>query len=98
MRFPVDRTVMAYRYRRIAGHLAMRISTGELAINRPLPAEMRLAREYGVSLGTIRRATEILRHKGLVVTLRSKGTFVVRTASEDQVRRITGADMPSASR
>ncbi|MFD2422069.1 hypothetical protein [Amycolatopsis pigmentata] len=38
----------------------------------------------------MRRATEILRNEGLVVTLRPKGTFVVRTASEEEARRITG--------
>lgn len=90
--FHLDHTVMAYRYRQIAGHLAARITSGELAMNRPLPAEVRLARQYGVSLGTMRRATEILRNEGLVVTLRSKGTFVIRTASEEEVRQIAGGD------
>jgi aminoglycoside phosphotransferase (APT) family kinase protein len=44
--------------------------------NTPLVAERRLADEYGVSLGTARRATELLRDRGLVFTLRSKGTFI----------------------
>jgi DNA-binding GntR family transcriptional regulator len=38
-------------------------------------AELQLAREYGVSLGTVRRATAVLRERGLVVTLRRKCTF-----------------------
>jgi hypothetical protein len=41
VRFPVDRTAMGYRYRQIAGHLAMRISTGELTMNHAPPAEIR---------------------------------------------------------
>ena len=72
-----------YIYERMADHIAARISEGELLPNRPLPAERRLADEYGVSLGTARRATELLRERGLVITLRSKGTFVVEIAGGD---------------
>jgi GntR family transcriptional regulator len=71
-----------YIYERMADHLAERIITGDLAPNKPLPAERRLAEEYGVSLGTARRATELLRERGLVVTLRSKGTFVADLSGE----------------
>lgn len=42
-----------------------------------LPGERDLAEEYGVALGTARRAIEELRDRGLVVTLASKGSFVV---------------------
>jgi GntR family transcriptional regulator len=66
----------AYIYETMANHLAARIESGELRPNRPLPAERQLANAYGVSLGTARRATEILRQRGLVVTLRSMGTYV----------------------
>lgn len=31
---------------------------------------------FGVSLGTARRTVRLLRERGLVVTVRSKGTFV----------------------
>lgn len=68
---------MAYLYEQMADHLAGRIASGELAVNDLLPAEAKLAREYGVSLGTARRATALLRERGLVATLRSKGSFVV---------------------
>ncbi|WP_376766027.1 GntR family transcriptional regulator [Amycolatopsis pithecellobii] len=60
----------------MAEHLAARIEAGELALNTPLPSERRLAHEYGVSLGTARRATRLLRYRGLVVTIRSKGTYI----------------------
>lgn len=65
-----------YIYEMMADHLAARIEAGELRPNKPLPAERRLAVEYGVSLGTARHATEILRERGLVFTIRSKGTFI----------------------
>jgi GntR family transcriptional regulator len=65
-----------YVYEMMAEHLAARIKAGELAPNTPLPAERRLADEYGVSLGTARHATRLLRRRGLVITIRSKGTYI----------------------
>jgi GntR family transcriptional regulator len=66
----------AYTYVRVADHIAARIAAGELAPGSRLPAERDLAAEYGVALGTARRAVEELRDRGLVVTLAAKGTFV----------------------
>lgn len=66
-----------YVYEMMADHLAARIANGEMAPNTPLPSERRLADDYGVSLGTVRHATQVLRERGLVVTIRSKGTYVV---------------------
>jgi GntR family transcriptional regulator len=63
-------------YEWVAEQIAARIKSGDLGPNTPLPAERRLAQEYGVSLGTARQATRVLRERGLVVTLRSKGTYV----------------------
>ncbi|WP_374202720.1 GntR family transcriptional regulator [Amycolatopsis sp. GM8] len=65
-----------YVYDQMADHLAARIESGELAPNTPLPNERRLAEEYAVSLGTARHATRLLRYRGLVVTLRAKGTYI----------------------
>jgi DNA-binding GntR family transcriptional regulator len=65
-----------YVYEWMARQIAQRIESGELAPNTPLPSERRLAEEYGVSLGTARHATRLLRFMGLVVTLRSKGSYV----------------------
>ncbi|GLY63814.1 GntR family transcriptional regulator [Amycolatopsis taiwanensis] len=79
-----------YIYERMADHIATRINAGELAPHKPLPAERRLAEEYGVSLGTARRATELLRERGLVVTLRSKGTFVADVRGEKKCYPPTG--------
>ena len=67
----------AYVYVRVANHLAARIAAKELAPGARLPGERDLAAEYGVALGTARRAVSELRERGLVVTLAAKGTFVV---------------------
>jgi GntR family transcriptional regulator len=80
---PFNPDVTGYLYLQVADHLAGRIAAGDLAANAPLPAELRLAREYGVSLGTTRRATGILRERGLVITLRCKGTFVTARPKAD---------------
>ncbi|TVT20713.1 winged helix-turn-helix domain-containing protein [Amycolatopsis acidiphila] len=68
---------VGYVYEQMYRHLAARIESGELKPGTPLPSERRLASEYGVSLGTARHATRLLKYRGLVVTVRAKGTYVV---------------------
>lgn len=65
-----------YVYTAMADHIAQRISVGDLRPGSRLPGERALAEEYGVALGTVRRAVEELRGRALVVTLPAKGTFV----------------------
>lgn len=72
-----------YVYVQMAEHLAGRIEAGEFRPNRPLPSERRLAEAYGVSLGTVRHATRLLRMRGVVVTIRSKGTYVAPRGEGD---------------
>jgi len=69
----------AYVYMRVADHIAARIAAGDLPADARLPGERELATEYGVAIGTARRAVEELRERGLVVTLPGKGTYVVGT-------------------
>lgn len=65
-----------YAYRQVANHLEARVRAGELASGARLPGERELAEEYGVALGTIRRALQEMRERGQVVTTPSKGTFI----------------------
>jgi GntR family transcriptional regulator len=67
----------AYVYMRVADHIAARIAAGDLPADARLPGERELAAEYGVAIGTARRAVEELRERGLVVTLPGKGTYVI---------------------
>jgi GntR family transcriptional regulator len=67
-----------YAYLQLANHLKARIESGGLKQHTLLPPEGRLAAEYGMSLGTVRRAMKQLRSWELVYTLRGKGTFVGR--------------------
>ena len=65
-----------YVYMQVADHVAARIEGGDLRSGSRLPSEYRLAREYGVSCGSVRQAVRLLRDRGLVFTVRPKGTFV----------------------
>jgi GntR family transcriptional regulator len=67
----------AYVYMRVADHIAVRIAARDLLTDARLPGERELAAEYGVAIGTARRAVEELRERGLVVTLPGKGTYVI---------------------
>ena len=69
---------VAYVWQKVADHIAARIEAGDYAPGAMLPGERLLAEEYGVALGTVRHAIAELRSRGLVVTLRAKGTYVTR--------------------
>lgn len=63
-------------YLRVADDIASRITSGELAPGARLRGERDLAGYYGVSYGTVRRAMEVLRDRGLITTIHGRGTFV----------------------
>jgi DNA-binding GntR family transcriptional regulator len=65
-------------YLQVADHLAGRIERGELAPGSRLPPERELATLYGVSYDTVRRATAVLRERGLIVTVHGRGTYVAK--------------------
>jgi DNA-binding GntR family transcriptional regulator len=50
------------------------ITTGHYTIK--LPSERHLAEEFGISYITIQHATAILRERGLIVSIRGRGTYV----------------------
>jgi GntR family transcriptional regulator len=68
-------------YVQVADHIAGRIASGDLAPGVKLPAERDMAEQYGVAYETVRRATALLRERGLIVTIIGRGTYV---APEDQ--------------
>ncbi|MEW2810365.1 GntR family transcriptional regulator [Streptomyces massasporeus] len=63
--------------------IAGKAASGELAQDRPIPSENHLADEYGVARLTARRAAQELRERGLIVTVRGKGSFVVEQPAVD---------------
>ena len=62
--------------RRVAADITARIESGELAPGTRLRSERDLAAHYEVAYHTIRRAMEILRERGLIVSIHGCGTFV----------------------
>jgi GntR family transcriptional regulator len=74
-------------YEQVADHLAARIARGDLGPGTMLPNERKLAAEYGVAVGTARKATELLEKRGMIKIRPCKGKFVLATS--DQVRRGT---------
>ena len=60
-----------------ADHISARIAAGDLPPGSRLPSERELAEEYGIAYMTVRRGTQELRERGLIITVHGKGTFVV---------------------
>lgn len=65
-----------YEWQRVSNAIADDIASGHLPAGARLPGERDLAQQYGVAIGTARRAVRDLRERGLVTTLPAKGTFV----------------------
>ena len=63
-------------YQQVAAILRAQIASGELPPDRPVPSEALLVQEYGIARGTARRAIEVLRDEGLVITVQGRGTYV----------------------
>jgi GntR family transcriptional regulator len=70
-------------YLQVCELLTRQIATGAWKPNETLPNELELARELGVSSGTVRKALEKLEADRLVVRRQGRGTFVMdQTAPE----------------
>ncbi|MGW5155310.1 GntR family transcriptional regulator [Nonomuraea wenchangensis] len=59
----------------IATEIERRIRTGEYSPKHPI-YEVRLVQEFGVARDTARKATGILRERGLIFTVHGMGSFV----------------------
>ncbi|NJP70459.1 GntR family transcriptional regulator [Streptomyces sp. C1-2] len=64
-------------YEQIATLLAARIADGTYPPRRRVPSEADIVSEFGVSRPTARAAVRLLVERGLVVTVRGKGSYVV---------------------
>lgn len=80
---PLDHKSATPLYVQLADIIAGQIASGALPPDRPIPSETRLADEYGVARLTARRAAQELRDRGLVVTVRGKGSFVAEPQPEE---------------
>lgn len=67
---------------RLARHIRERIIAGEWLPGQLLPGEEALAREMKISVGTVRKAFDVLSGQGLVTRHRGRGTFVARATDD----------------
>ncbi len=92
-------------YVQIKGLLEKSLEAGEWRPAEPIPSELELARRFGVSQGTVRKAIEALAADNLVVRRQGKGTFVATHTEERtsmfrflRIRRNDGRDEYPGSR
>jgi len=74
-------------YLQIRDALVERIARGEWKPGATLPNEGDLARAFGVSVGTIRKALGFMEEERLLTRRQGRGTFVKDQGSDEQVRR-----------
>lgn len=65
-------------YAKLRDTLAARIANGEWVLDQPIPSEARLAKEYGISVGTVRKAVDGLVEEGLLERRQGSGTYLRR--------------------
>jgi GntR family transcriptional regulator len=70
-------------YLQVRDALAERIAMGEWKPNAAIPNESDLAREFGVSSGTMRKALDMMEAERLLTRRQGRGTFVNDQASEE---------------
>ena len=78
----------------VAANLRAEIASGSLPVGQRLKSVRDLAREYGVSTGTVQQALRALRAEGLITTWQGRGTFV-RARKEDLPEGSLGVDTSS---
>lgn len=70
-------------YEQIKALITESLIAGEWLPGASIPSEMELARRYGVSQGTVRKAIDVLAADNLLVRRQGKGTFVATHNADD---------------
>lgn len=90
-------------YSRIYQEIVSRISAGMWKPGDQLPTERALAQEHGVSIGTVRKAMDMLAQAGFCVKAQGKGTFVTEHTEDRPLfyrmrSSLDGQDVPIQTR
>jgi DNA-binding LacI/PurR family transcriptional regulator len=87
-------------HRRITDAIASRVAEGRYPPGSKLPSETRLAREFGISRGTLRQALAALQRDGKLEAIPGRGHFVRGAAPRraEQRRRVIGVIVPSVAK
>jgi GntR family transcriptional regulator len=78
------------RYLQIRDALMRRICARAWTEGEALPAEDKLAAQYAASVGTLRKALEVLVSEGIVERIHGRGTFVTRAFDRISMLRFVG--------
>lgn len=84
----LDQTDATPLYAQLMEELENNIKNGVYKPGERLMTENEMAKEYGVSLITVRKALGFLMEKGLVVRKRGKGTFVTKTKLSRNMKKL----------
>jgi GntR family transcriptional regulator len=76
-------------YLQVRDALASRIAGGEWKPNSAIPNEGDLAREFGVSSGTMRKALDLMEGERLLTRRQGRGTFVNDQSSDELAERFS---------
>ena len=93
----VSRPIALPLHRQLRDLLIARIDSGEWSPGTYLPSETRLAEEYGVSVGTLRKALLDLAQEGVVARRQGKGTVVTSHDSDAVLFRFFNLRRPDGS-
>lgn len=85
-------------YLQLRDALAERVAAGEWKPGTAIPNEGDLAREFGVSAGTMRKALDLLEDEHLVTRRQGRGTFVNDQNSEEMAARFCNVRKPDGRR
>lgn len=85
-------------YLQVRDALANRIATGEWKPSVAIPNEGDLAREFGVSAGTMRKALDLLETERLLTRRQGRGTFVNDQGSDELAVRYSNVRSPDGGR
>jgi GntR family transcriptional regulator len=85
-------------YLQLRDALAERIASGEWKPGVTIPNEGDLAREFGVSAGTMRKALDLMEGDRLLTRRQGRGTFVNDQASQELALRFCNVRLPTGER
>ncbi len=84
-----------HQYAQLASWLRGQIVSGRIPLGAKLPGEEALKRSFGVDRSVVRRAVQLLREEGVIVTRHGVGSFVA-TVPELSVAIVRPGDRVSA--
>lgn len=86
---PVQATFSGPLYSQVAAVLRGRIAAAEWTSQAPMPNEVDLAKSLGVSIGTMRKALEILEKERLIKRQQGRGTFIIDPSEDAELERFS---------